>query len=89
VLKILATISDQYIQCSLNLDYDCDSIVNIQDNCPYDYNPQQRDMNHNGKGNVCDEDIDGDGIKNPLGIVDDNDVIIIGKWDNKADQTPL
>jgi hypothetical protein len=46
-------------------------------------------LDGDGKGNVCDDDIDGDGEKNPLGIVDDNDNIIISLRDNTTDQTPL
>ncbi|MDR0606934.1 MAG: thrombospondin type 3 repeat-containing protein [Candidatus Peribacteria bacterium] len=80
-LKILYYVYRNYSKCTVNKDYDCDSIVNTQDNCPYTYNPNQRDINSNGKGNVCDEDIDGDGKKNPEGIVDDNDNIIIDKRD--------
>lgn len=53
------------IQCSFDNDYDCDGIANADDNCPYDYNPSQKDTAQNGIGDVCDEDIDGDGIKNP------------------------
>jgi len=59
------------IQCSFDNDYDCDSIINAEDNCPYEYNPSQKDTAQNGIGNVCDEDIDGDGIKNPRWIVDE------------------
>jgi len=67
------------ISCDFDHDYDCDGIPNHKDNCPNHYNPQQRDANKNGIGNVCDDDIDGDGIKNPIGIVDDNDTIVISK----------
>jgi hypothetical protein len=59
------------INCSFDDDYDCDDIPNAQDNCPHDYNPSQRDTDWDGIGDVCDDDIDGDGIKNPIGIVDD------------------
>lgn len=59
------------IQCSFDNDYDCDSIPNAEDNCPYDYNPTQKDTGENNIGDVCDEDIDGDGIKNPRWIVDE------------------
>jgi hypothetical protein len=78
-----------YITCSYDTDYDCDGIPNSQDNCPYTYNPHQRDLDGDGQGNVCDLDIDGDGKPNPPGIVDDNDNIIIGKRDPTTDQTPL
>jgi hypothetical protein len=64
-------------------------VINRLDNCPYTYNPSQFDLDVDGKGNACDEDIDGDGSKNPVGLVDDNDNIIVGKRDNKSDQTPL
>ena len=59
------------IQCSFDNDYDCDGIVNAEDNCAYDYNPSQKDSSQNGIGDVCDEDIDADGIKNPKWIVDE------------------
>ncbi|MDR0859505.1 MAG: thrombospondin type 3 repeat-containing protein [Candidatus Peribacteria bacterium] len=88
-LKILYYVYRNYSKCSVNDDYDCDTISNKDDNCPYTYNPNQLDMDYDGKGNVCDDDIDGDGKKNPEGIVDDNDNIIIGKWDPEGDDTPL
>lgn len=59
------------IQCSFDNDYDCDGRVNADDNCPYEYNPSQKDTIQNGIWDVCDEDIDGDGIKNPRWIVDE------------------
>ncbi len=34
------------------------------DNCPTTPNPNQADTDHDGKGDACDEDIDGDGILN-------------------------
>ncbi|MDR2416025.1 MAG: thrombospondin type 3 repeat-containing protein [Candidatus Peribacteria bacterium] len=89
VMQILYYLYEQYTICSFNDDYDCDEKVNRKDNCPYNYNPHQIDLDADGIGNVCDEDIDGDGSKNPKGIVDDNDHIIIGKRDTTADQTPL
>jgi hypothetical protein len=39
-----------------------------RDNCPFDYNPDQLDTFHSGLGDVCNPDIDGDGVPN----VDDN-----------------
>lgn len=88
-LKILYYVYRNYSKCTVNDDYDCDAVVNTQDNCPYTYNPGQRDVDGDTQGNVCDDDIDGDGQKNPEGIVDDNDNIIIDKWDAGSDQTPL
>lgn len=44
-------------------DQDNDLISDIQDNCRYISNPDQQDLNHNGKGDAC-EDFDLDGIIN-------------------------
>lgn len=88
-LSILYYVFQNYSKCSFNTDYDCDGVVNAQDNCPYDYNRNQLDLDGDGVGNVCDDDIDGDGVKNPIGIVDDNDNIIISKRDPNLDPTPL
>ena len=39
---------------SLLPDFDCDGIVDKEDNCPYITNPNQRDADNNGLGDVCD-----------------------------------
>jgi hypothetical protein len=58
--------------CTFNNDYDCDGLDNVKDSCPNAYDPSQKDSDHDGIGDVCDDDLDNDGIKNPIGIVDDN-----------------
>jgi hypothetical protein len=57
------------VRCGLIDDSDCDSIFNIEDNCPYEYNPNQEDTDEDEIGDVCDDcsndpdnDIDSDGI---------------------------
>ncbi len=45
-------------------DSDSDGISNLFDNCPYLANVDQADHDTDGSGNVCDEDIDGDGFSN-------------------------
>ena len=35
-------------------DQDHDGIPDFRDNCPTGYNPDQKDSDHNGKGDVCD-----------------------------------
>lgn len=60
----------QAIGCQFVDDYDGDRVLNLQDSCPYTYNPNQEDADGDGKGDVCDDDIDGDGVMNPVGIVD-------------------
>lgn len=72
-------------KCSFDNDYDCDASENTVDSCPNAYNPSQKDLDHDGIGNVCDDDIDGDGIKNPIWIVDDLDHIIIALLDQNTD----
>lgn len=42
-------------------DRDNDWVEDEKDNCPYHYNPDQKDNNKDGVGNVC-SDTDGDGI---------------------------
>lgn len=54
------------VSCTFNNDYDCDKISNDADLCPNDYSPSQTDTDKDGIGDVCDDDIDGDGIKNPI-----------------------
>ena len=89
VLSILYYIYQNYSKCSFSFDYDCDGIPNTKDNCPYDRNPNQYDLDGDGVGNVCDEDINGDGIKNTIGVVDDNNNIIISKRNTSQDKNPL
>jgi len=56
------------------IDADLDGVPDILDNCPDDGNPDQSDIDFDGVGDVCDPDMDGDGIPNELdGIVDPND----------------
>jgi hypothetical protein len=47
-------------------DPDNDLIPSSSDNCPYNYNPEQFDMDGDGTGDVCDSDMDGDGYNNNL-----------------------
>ncbi len=71
-LNQLQLLHQLHTKCEFDLDYDCDGIPNHEDNCPYTYNPSQNDLDGYGIGDVCDDDIDGDGLKNPVGLVDDN-----------------
>ncbi|MGJ3257956.1 MAG: thrombospondin type 3 repeat-containing protein [Alcanivorax sp.] len=43
-------------------DSDSDDIINLADNCPDISNPGQADLDEDGVGDDCDNDIDGDGI---------------------------
>lgn len=46
--------------------------VKKDDNCPGDYNPDQKDTDEDGIGNICDGDIDGDDIPNTEDNCDEN-----------------
>jgi hypothetical protein len=84
VLQTLYTLNKK-IDCTFNNDYDCDSLENAKDSCPNTYNPNQKDTDKDGIGDVCDDDIDEDNIKNPIGIVDDNGNIDIAKRNKDID----
>ena len=45
-------------------DSDGDGILDADDNCPDTDNPDQDDLDNDGTGDVCDDDIDGDGVPN-------------------------
>jgi hypothetical protein len=47
-------------------DRDIDGVVNASDNCQNTANADQADQDKDGKGDVCDEDIDGDGLSNDV-----------------------
>ncbi len=51
----LTTDPDSII-CDTSYDADCDGIPDLIDNCPNVYNPDQRDDDGDGLGNLCDED---------------------------------
>ena len=46
IINIFNKVFLQYRNCNFDLDYDCDGIINPQDNCPYVYNPNQYDLDN-------------------------------------------
>ena len=59
-------------------DFDEDGVVAYKDNCIKFANPEQVDTDQNGRGNVCDDDDDGDGVNDtgdafPLDASEDTD----------------
>ncbi|MCI5144018.1 MAG: hypothetical protein D3923_00485 [Candidatus Electrothrix sp. AR3] len=61
------------------LDKDDDGILDSVDNCPETANQNQEDLDQDGYGDVCDEDIDGDEITN------DEDNCPLSANENQAD----
>jgi len=55
------------------LDADGDGVGNAADNCADTVNPDQRDLDRDGAGDLCDSDVDGDGLDDAIDPDDDND----------------
>ena len=56
-----------------DVDQDNDGLHEMYDNCPLDFNPEQEDMDGDGVGDLCDPDIDGDGVTNDQEAIDVTD----------------
>lgn len=49
-------------------DFDGDGIPDIRDNCRIVVNTDQRDTDQDGNGNLCDADLNNDGLANSLDL---------------------
>ncbi len=84
-IQAFANIFD-IVQCTPDHDYDCDTVDNARDNCPYTYNPSQDNYDNDTYGDVCDNDTDNDGIQNPIWIIDESGNIVIEVITGDRDQ---
>ncbi|SKB44628.1 BspA family leucine-rich repeat surface protein [Maribacter arcticus] len=80
------TITDGGKDCS-SYDQDSDGILDDVDNCPMTSNADQANLDNDAFGDVCDDDIDGDGVLNaddafPLDGTEDTDTDSDGTGDN-------
>jgi acid phosphatase type 7 len=64
VLAVVALAVCAPLASAVGSDRDADGIRNGLDNCAKQYNPDQKDLDGDGKGDVCDSDRDGDGQLN-------------------------
>jgi acid phosphatase type 7 len=64
VLVLVALALCAPVASAVGSDRDADGIRNASDNCAKQYNPDQKDLDGDGIGDVCDSDRDGDGQLN-------------------------
>lgn len=57
----------------ISIDADGDGHNHDTDNCPLMVNPDQADLDSDGVGDACDDDIDGDGLSNADDLAHDTD----------------
>jgi hypothetical protein len=70
-ISFILIVSLMFSGCESKLDGDTDqdAVENALDNCPGEANTYQEDMDKDGIGDVCDDDIDGDGFSNEHEVI--------------------
>ena len=73
----VANLSNQPNRVWLNLpDTDMDGVPDVNYNFPDDANPDQENLDDDSVGNLCDDDVDGEGTLNDDDPDDDEDEIL-------------
>lgn len=63
-------------------DYDYDGVMDIYDNCPHNYNPNQENKDNDSFGDICDSDKDNDGYNSSIDCDDSNALINPGVFES-------
>jgi gliding motility-associated-like protein len=85
VLNIFGDNDLDEIKDNCDVDDDNDGVIDIEDNCPLTYNPDQADNDNDGFGDVCDDDDDNDGIDD----MDDNCPLTYNPYQEDRDNDGL
>jgi hypothetical protein len=70
--------SPNFAKFCTGIDSDGDGVPDFKDNCPFVSNKDQSDINHDGIGDLCDGDMDGDGIPDKILTIDPATGNVIG-----------
>jgi hypothetical protein len=71
--EVLATDRRTVVHAGPRVDRDADGVSDATDNCVRQPNPDQADVDRDGRGDACDKDIDGDGHSNAKERAHDTD----------------
>jgi gliding motility-associated-like protein len=85
VLNIFGDNDLDGIKDNCDVDDDNDGVIDIEDNCPLTYNPDQADNDNDALGDLCDDDDDNDGIDD----VDDNCPLTYNPYQEDRDNDGL
>lgn len=77
---------DNDLDANITLDDDSDGVDNLVDNCQADANPNQDNLDGDAFGDVCDDDVDGDGV---LDAAPDNCPLVVNAGQEDLDSDDI